>query len=134
VDLPFTITMADPNEPKVLAIIFAVFVPGVVWLWFQRQPSDSSRPLLDLDFVRWAGRREGGVAIVVGVVAGLSASLPLYFDSPTWGSSWADLTALVGGVFGAFVVAANAPSVLAQASNKPAVTEGAVRPAAGQDQ
>lgn len=121
VDLPFTISMAYPAWPLVLDLAIGTCLAALGWVWLLRQPSDSSAPVVSAEFFHWISRREGLVALFAGLAAGIATVFTVYFNNPTWGSSLGNPIALVGAVFTAFVVAAGAPHVLAQASNSPAM-------------
>lgn len=105
-EVPFVVTMAHANPWALFALMLGVVAVAALYVWLLRahEPSDDAIDLTE--FVEWAGTRTGVLAICTGAVAAYVAYTATYLADSTWGASIAQMGALVGAGFTAFITAA----------------------------
>jgi hypothetical protein len=105
-DVTFTVTMAYPWWQFVLAVLVAMLLPAVFYVWFLRSSFTSNAGLNAADFQRWIFSRVAIMSLGAGLAAAVGIFSATYARSEVWGSDYTAATALFGATFSAFVAAA----------------------------
>lgn len=105
-DVPFVLQLAYPN-PFLLGLVMLVAVAAATtYSWLLHARTDAERRISVEQFRRWLATRTGVLAVASGSVAAYVAFAATYLQNSTWGTTLAQLSAIIGAVFSAFVTAA----------------------------
>lgn len=105
-DVTFAVTMAYPWWQLVFAVLAAMLLPAVFYVWFLRGSFTSHAGLKVLDFQTWIFSRVALMSLGAGSAAAIGIFSATYARSEVWGSDYTAATALFGATFSAFVAAA----------------------------
>ncbi len=105
-DVTFTVTMAYPRRQIVFAILVAMLLPAVLYVWFLRGSFTSQPGLKPTHFQQWIFSRVALMSLGAGLAAAIGIFSATYARSEAWGSDYTAATALFGAAFSAFVAAA----------------------------
>jgi hypothetical protein len=105
-DVTFTVTMAYPWRQLVFAVLVAMLLPAVFYVWFLRGSFTSHTGLKAIDFQTWIFSRVALMSLGAGLAAAIGIFSATYARSENWGSDYTAATALFGATFSAFVAAA----------------------------
>jgi hypothetical protein len=105
-DVTFTVTMAYPWRQMVFAILVAMLLPAVLYVWFLRSSFTSRPGLKPAHFQKWIFSRVALMSLGAGLAAAIGIFSATYARSEAWGSDYTAATALFGAAFSAFVAAA----------------------------
>jgi hypothetical protein len=105
-DVTFTVTMAYPWWQLVFAVLLAMLVPAVFYVWFLRGSFTSHSGLKLKHFQKWIFSRVALMSLGAGLAAAIGIFSATYARSEVWGSDYTAATALFGATFSAFVAAA----------------------------
>ena len=127
-DVTFAVTMAYPWWQFVLAVLVAMLLPAILYLWFlrgsftsqtSRAPRDDAaaptapstptrsphKPGVQL-FQEWIFSRVALMSVGAGLAAAVGIFSATYARTENWGSDYTAATALFGAAFSAFIAAA----------------------------
>jgi len=105
-DVSYTVTMSYPWWQLVVAVLVAMLLPAVLYLWFLRG-SFTSHPGLTASLIQdWIFSRVTLMSLGAGVAAAVGIFSAAYAHSEAWGTDYTAATALFGATFSAFVAAA----------------------------
>ena len=105
-DVAFTVTMAYPWWQFVFAILVAMLLPAVFYVWFLRGSFTSHKGLKPRHFQTWIFSRVALMSLGAGLAAAIGIFSATYARAEAWGSDYTAATALFGAAFSAFVAAA----------------------------
>jgi hypothetical protein len=123
-DVTFAVTMAYPWWQLVLAVLVAMLVPAVFYVWFlrgsftsqaaQTTPAAQAAPAGQVTasspgpklFQEWIFSRVTLMSLGTGLAAAISIFSATYARTADWGSDYTAATALFGATFSAFIAAA----------------------------
>jgi hypothetical protein len=105
-DVTFTVTMAYPWRQIVFAVLVAMLLPAVLYVWFLRSSFTSQPGLKPTHFQQWIFSRVALMSLGAGLAAAIGIFSATYARSEAWGSDYTAATALFGASFSAFVAAA----------------------------
>jgi hypothetical protein len=111
VTIPMTVTMQYIDGVFLLWLYFAAILPGAWCVWVIRNKIDGKTNAFSLEFLKWAIKVDGIVALVSGGVAAFAVYVAVYLRDPTWGSSALQPLTLYGAMFSAFVTTSGLASL-----------------------
>ncbi|GAA0906075.1 hypothetical protein [Virgisporangium aurantiacum] len=110
IDIPFTITLAEPRWPIVVDIGVLTVIAAMWWAWLLVVRSADTWPKL-LDWPAWLFEPEGILTCGLGVVGAAGAFATVYLKSATWSLDALQVAGLAAAVFSAFIAASTATRV-----------------------
>jgi hypothetical protein len=105
IDIPMTVTLADPSWQTTLAIALLMLGPAVAYVWLVRGSFAGGGRLKLRDFEAYITDRNGLLTLLAGLTAAGAVFLSSYIGSPTWGSSTGQRIAFYVSLFTAFTAA-----------------------------
>ena len=105
-DVAFTVTMAYPWWQFVLAVLVAMLLPAVLYVWFLRGSFTAHPGLTFADLQAWIFSRVTLMSLGAGIAAAVGIFSATYARAESWGTDYTAATALFGATFSAFVAAA----------------------------
>lgn len=126
-DVPFVVQLAYPNPYNVALLVLVAVAAATAYAWLLRARTGQDEDISVENFRHFLTRRTGVLAFSSGSVAAYVAFAATYLQNGTWGTTVAQVTAIIGAVFSAFVTAA--ATILAGSGH-----EDSAPPAGGSDE